>query len=259
VPRQLSLRINLNDDATFENFYVCNAVTGLAPVAQQVIEVVKTSLSPDSRSSCSSSLYSSSLPGKNSLEPFVYLWGSTGSGVSHLLQASCHWCSSQGRSAQYLPLAALQGYPPAELLENLEQLSLICLDDVQVVAGNRQWEQVLFDFYNRVRQAGGCLLAGANCPARELPLDLPDLQSRFAWGPVFQLPALGDEDKKLILQFRAERRGMLLTDEVAHYLINRAARGMNELMRCLDTLEDISLQEGRKLSIPFVKQVFGFQ
>ena len=185
-----------------------------------------------------------------------------------MLQASCHWISAQrdsdqdsatqGMLAQYLPLDELQDYSPQDLLENLEQLPLTCLDNIQVIAGNPEWEQALFDLYNRVRQAGTCLLVGANQAPRELPLALLDLQSRFGWGPVFQLPVPDDEEKIAILQFRAARRGMSLNDEVASYLINRSGRGMAELMGCLDRLEEVSLQEGRKLSVPFVKQVFNF-
>lgn len=234
MPEQLSLRINLNDDATFENFFLQQYDS-----KHQAVTVLQDQL-------CSEG------------ESFIYLWGASGSGVSHLLQASCHQASAKGLSAQYLPLGELLGYPPQQLLENLEQLSLLCLDDLQVIAGNRNWEEALFCLYNRIKDVGGRLLLGANCSARELPLQLPDLQSRFGWGPVFQLLASNDDEKKAILQFRASRRGMDLNEDVAQYLISRAARNMGELMDCLDKLEEVSLQESRKLSIPFVKQVFKF-
>ena len=234
MPEQLSLRINLNDDATFENFFLQPQDS-----RHQIVTVLQDQF-------CSNG------------ESFIYLWGTSGSGVSHLLQASCHQASSQGQTAQYLLLGELLDYPPQQLLENLEQLSLVCLDDLQVVAGNQQWETELFNLYNRIREAGGHLLLGANCSARELPLQLPDLQSRFGWGPVFQLPSVNDEEKTEILQFRASRRGMELSDDVAQYLIHRAARGLGELMSCLETLDEASLEAKRKLSIPFVKQVFGW-
>ena len=232
MPQQLSLRINLNDEATFENFFLQEQDSN-----RQVATVLRDQL----------------LSGE---QPFIYIWGASGSGVSHLLQASCHQASTQGLSAQYLPLGELLDYPPEQLLENLEQLSLVCLDNVQEVSGNSEWEKGLFDLFNRIRQVEGCLLLGADCSARELPLELPDLQSRFGWGPVFQLSSSNDDEKLRILQFRASRRGMELGDDVARYLINRAARGLGELIHCLDILEDTSLQERRKLSIPFIKQVF---
>lgn len=234
MPEQLSLRINLNDDATFENFFLQQRDS-----RHQVVTVLQDQF-------CSEG------------ESFIYLWGASGSGVSHLLQASCHQASAKGLSAQYLPLGELLDYPPQQLLENLEQLSLVCLDDLQVIAGNQPWETALFGLYNRIRETGGCLLLGANCSVRELPLQLPDLQSRFGWGPVFQLPEANDEEKIAILQFRASRRGMELGGDVAQYLINRTARGLGELMGCLETLDEASLEAKRKLSIPFVKQVFGW-
>jgi DnaA family protein len=234
VAQQLSLRINLNDDATLDNFFLQKQDTN-----HQTVTVLREQL----------------LSGD---QPFVYLWGALGSGVSHLLQASCHQASAQGLSTQYLPLAELLDYPPEQLLENLEQLNLVCLDDVQVTAGRADWERALFDLYNRIKDANGCLLLGADCSAREMPLQLPDLQSRFGWGPVFQLSSSDDEKKRQILQFRASRRGMELNDDVALYLTNRTVRGLGELMHCLDILEEASLEAGRKLSIPFVKQVFGF-
>ncbi|MEH6468908.1 MAG: DnaA regulatory inactivator Hda [Porticoccus sp.] len=232
MPRQLSLSINLNDDATFENFFLLDQ-----DHKSQVIALLRRQL----------------MSGE---ESFVYLWGPQDSGISHLLQASCHRAAANGLQVQYLPLAELLDYPPHQLLENLEHMPLICLDDIQLVAGRPVWEEALFSLYNRVRQANGRLLVGADCAPRELPLQLPDLQSRLGWGPVFQLQASDDDVKTLILQFRASRRGMELGDDVARFLINRTARDLSGLMACLDTLEGASLEARRKLSIPFVKQVF---
>lgn len=231
---QLSLPIKLNDAATFENFLVAQG---------------------DSRQLLLTLLRDQWPYGK---EPIIYLWGNRGSGVSHLLQASCHAASDRGLSVQYLPLSAMLEYPPTDLLDELEQLPLVCLDDIQLAAGRRDWEEALFGLLNRMRDTGSCLLVGGNVAPRELPLMLPDLQSRLGWGPVFQLETPGDVLREQVVQFRAMRRGMTLDDGVARFLVNRAARDLHGLMDCLDQLESRSLQDKRRLSIPFVKQVFGW-
>lgn len=234
VPRQLSLQIKLNDDATFENFLVQPGDS------KQFLIVLLRDLWPKGD------------------EPVMYLWGSRGSGVSHLLQASCHQAAEQGLPVQYLPLSELLDYPPEAVLAELEQLPQVVIDDVQAVAGLPHWEEELFSLFNRIRDAGTRLLVGGTAAPRELPLALPDLKSRLGWGPVFQLESPDDELREQILKYRAARRGMTLDDDVARFLVNRAARDLHGLMDCLDQLEKASMEAKRRLSIPFVKQVFGW-
>ena len=93
---------------------------------------------------------------------------------------------------------------------------------------------------------------------RDSGLTLPDLSSRLAWGVVFQLQNLDDQDKQQMLQLRAALRGLQLPDEVARYILSRGARGMGELFTALERLDQASLQAQHRLTIPFVKRVMGW-
>lgn len=188
-------------------------------------------------------------------ESIIYLYGAAGSGKSHLLQASCHL---SGASAMYLPLAELSAYCPEEVLQGIELLDLVCLDDVHRVLGRPDWEMALFNLYNRARQHDCRLLIAGNAAPRALAVELADLRSRLAWGIVFQLPAAGDEERVAILQFRAARRGLTLTNEVASYIVTRAPRQLDALLSLLEDLDRASLAEQRALSIPFIKRVYGW-
>lgn len=232
-PRQLSLGVSLNDEATFANFYLPSGGGNRQPVA-----ALEEQLEPDG-------------------EKLIYLWGAPGAGLTHLLQAACHRAYARERSAQYLPLKELAGFAPASLFEGLETLDLICLDSLGVVAGNPVWEEALFDLFNRVREAGGHLVFSAVCGPNELPMQLEDLRSRLNWGVVYQLQVLDDEEKQAALKMRARARGMEMSSEVAQFILSRAPRDMNDLFYLLNRLDERSLQEQRKLTIPFVKQVLG--
>jgi len=98
------------------------------------------------------------------------------------------------------------------------------------------------------------LVSGAAAP-RALSLDLADLRSRLSWGIVYQMAHYGDEDLEMILQYRAQRRGLPLPPEVARYIVLRAPRSLGPLLDLLDTLDQASLAQQRALSIPFVRQV----
>lgn len=141
-------------------------------------------------------------------DELIYLWGQPGVGRSHLLQAACLRVEERGELAVYLPLAEVAEYGPA-LLDNLEQSELVCLDDLDAVAGDATWEEALFHLFNRLRDAGRRLLLAADASPRELAIKLPDLQSRLSLALVFQLQQLSDEDKLRALQLRASRRGEL--------------------------------------------------
>lgn len=232
-PRQLSLGIQLDDDATFENFFI-------APdrANAQVIEVLTRQLSAAG-------------------EQTVFLWGGVGVGISHLLQAACHHAEVQGGSAQYLPLAELQAAEPAALLEGLESLDLVCLDDLQEVLGRADWERALFHFFNLMRDSGRRVLMGARNSPRQLPVALADLQSRLNWGLVYQVQPLDDDSKCAALQARASDLGLELSPEVARFILSRSARDSQKLFAALRLLDRVSLEEQRRLTIPFVKRVLG--
>tara|TARA_R110000772_G_scaffold236733_1_gene348522 strand:- start:81736 stop:82437 length:702 start_codon:yes stop_codon:yes gene_type:complete len=225
---QLALNMRLRDDATFASF--------LATAAHEPLLAALRG------------------QGLATGEPAIYLYGPHGGGKSHLLQAACHLIPD---NSSYLPLTELQAAPAAELLSGLERQGLVCIDDLDRVAGNPAWEEALFHFYNRARERGCRLLfAGRNSP-RQLAVTLDDLRSRLGWGPVFQLPAPDDEQLQAILQFRARCRGLDMPSEVGRFLVSRAPREMAALMQVLDRLDARSLADQRALTVPFVKQVLG--
>jgi len=186
-------------------------------------------------------------------EAYLYLWGAAGVGKSHLLHAVCQSIASLGKPVALLPLQYHDQYTPA-ILEGLENLALVCIDDIHAVAGKYDWEEALFHFFNRMHAKKTRLLVSASCPPAQLTMQLSDLKSRLTWGLVLQLRTGDDRQKMEVLQKRAQIRGMELNDEVGRFLITRYSRDMLSLMKLLDVLDEASLSEQRRLTIPFIKQ-----
>jgi DnaA family protein len=213
---QIPLQIKLNDAATFDNYLI----TG----NEQLVALL------------------------NSEEPFVYYWSKEATGKTHLAQAMCH----QQQNSIYLPLGETHQWQP-EIFEGLESFGLICLDDVEYLAGKSDWEEALFNLFNRVRDAGKKLRVSAQASPKSVGIELNDLLSRLTWGVTIQVEPLTDKDKVAALSLRAKQRGFDLPDEVASYLVNHCPRDMKNLFAILDRLDDASLQAQRKLTIPFIK------
>ena len=220
MSQQLTLGIRLRDEATFGNYFVS--------LNEQVVHNLQ-----------------------QQSEPYVFLFGDSGTGKSHLLQAACHEIGQKGLPAVYLPLAD-NDLKPA-MLDDLENMSLIALDDIQNVIGNEDWEYALFNLYNRVREKGVSMLVSSSLPLASLNIKLADLRSRLSWGPTFKLSGLSDKEKIYALQQRAKNRGLVLADDVMAYLLKRSPRDMNSLFVLFEKLDKASMVEKRKLTIPFIK------
>lgn len=184
----------------------------------------------------------------------LYLWGEQGSGKSHLLQATCKAAAKAGRTVAYVPLK-LFAKQPVTILDGLEAQQLVCVDDLDVVAGQRDWEEALFHLFNRLYDRGGITLFAARLSPRRLDMVLEDLRSRLSWGLVYPLRALGDEEKIMLLKQRAESRGFYLADEVLQFLMTRASRDLTSLLALLDRIDHASLAEQRRITVPFVKSL----
>jgi DnaA-homolog protein len=184
----------------------------------------------------------------------LYLHGPSGSGKTHLLSAACARVSERGERAAYVALGSL---PVGDMARPawMEGLDLLCIDDVQEAAGRSAWERGVMGLYDGASDAGAALvLAGRGSPG-SLGLTLPDLESRLAWGLVYHLEMLDDCDKHEVLMLRAKGRGIDLQPEVAEYLLCRYPRGMADLCRLLDRLDDGALVAQRRITIPFVRDI----
>lgn len=184
----------------------------------------------------------------------LLLWGGSGVGKSHLLQAAVRAAAERGAPSMYVPLAEALAYG-VEALEGLETLGALALDDLEVLAGRRAWEEKLFALYNRMQAVGGRLLVSASAAPRELPFALPDLGSRFAAALVYRLKSLSDDERRAALVAAAAGRGIHLPEAVATYLLRRVPRDWSALHAALDRLDAASLSAGRSLTVPFVREV----
>ena len=187
-------------------------------------------------------------------EQQIFIWGEQFIGKSHLLQATCQLAGSQKHSISYLPLSMMLQYS-ADVLEGLENIDLVCIDDVQLLEQQPSWQEKIFDLINRMREHKKAIVFSSSLPPNELDLGLEDLRSRLNWGPVIQIKPPNDEQKQQALQMRAQMRGFELPDAVAVFMLKNYSRDLTGLFEKLEQLDKASLMQQKRLTIPFVKQV----
>jgi DnaA family protein len=181
----------------------------------------------------------------------LWLWGRRGTGKTHLLQAACAAVGERGGTATYLDLD--DAGAPA-LLEGCEALDLVCLDGLECVSGDGEWNAAIFRLHTLMQDGTGRLYVASTAPPASLQFRLPDLRSRLLAAVVHQLRELDEEGQLEALERRAARRGLELPREAAAYLLHRLPRSMHSLCAVLDRLDEASLAAQRRLTIPFLRQ-----
>jgi len=182
-----------------------------------------------------------------------WLCGPASVGKTHLLQAVVARASKLGR-AGYFPLTEVAPLGIG-VLEGLSSLDCICLDDLDQVIGQLDWEKALFGLLREIQERDGSFVVAAKAPPALLPWSLRDLGSRFTAAAIFQLHELDEDDQAKALQLHAHVRGFELPDDTARWLQRRFPRDMRTLYDLLDTLDEAALVAQRRLTVPFIRSV----
>lgn len=176
----------------------------------------------------------------------VYLWGPSGSGKSHLLQALAGRCQAAGQTVGWFDPATAgpwQWHP---------DWSLVVLDACEGLDADQQHQA--FALFVEATGAGVQWAAAGRLP----PVDLPmreDLSTRLAWGHVFALQLLGEAESRAVLRRDADRRGIFLSDDVMDYLLTRFPRDLAHLGRVLARLDRYGLARSRRITVPLVRDM----
>ena len=185
-------------------------------------------------------------------ERFAYLYGGAGSGKTHLLESACYEALMGGKRVMYIDLRHQHQYTP-DMLAGLEGMELVCLDNIDAIAGYRPWEEGVFHLFNRLQAAGIPLLVTASAVPLQLSLCLPDLQTRLSIGVSCQVHALSDDERAQIVLQRAARMGLSLPASCLQYIMRHYERSMHPMLRLLDRITTLAFEQKKAITLSLVK------
>lgn len=142
----------------------------------------------------------------------IYLHGPTGSGRTHLMMAMAHALRHQRMNVVYARaetftqhvVSAIRAGEMRTFRQAYRDIDALLLDDVHVFSRKGATQEELFHTFNTLHVAGKQIILSAHCSPQELQLIEPRLVSRFEWGIVLPVEALGREGSAQALHAKAD-------------------------------------------------------
>lgn len=232
--------IAFNPDCTFEHFVTgpCNRLAHAAAVA--VSEHPGTAYNP------------------------LFIYGSVGSGKTHLLQAVCHALRRNCPEAQVLYISC-EGFL-SHFIEAVEQGALnqlrsvyravdaLVIDDIQFLAERERGQEELFHTFNALHQSKRQIILSANCLPSEIPGMEERLVSRFSSGVVALLDRPCLDTRMAILRSKAKLRCVEVPDEVIQFVGSCSGSNIREIEGALLKLDALSHSHGRGITLELARE-----
>ena len=224
-PKQLTFPWNKDNKSSFDSFYASKLNKHLLSLLQN-----------------------------NTFKDDLLIFGTKDSGKTYLLQALCNHFINQGKSSFYLPMKQAKELS-VDILESLESMELVCIDGIESIAGNKVWEIGLFNLINRSLNSENRLIFTSSKNIDVMNFELKDLDSRLRKIQSHELYALTDDEILSALKHIANLRSIELGSKEAQYLLTYANRNISDLVQILESLDQLSMEMKRKITIPLIKEV----
>ena len=224
-PKQLTFPWNKENKSSFDSFYTTK-------LNKQLLFLLKD----------------------EALKDDLLIYGAKDSGKTYLLQALCNQFNNQGKSSFFLPMRQAIELS-VDILDSLENIELVCIDGLESLVGNKAWEIGLFNLINRSFNSNNRLIFTSAQNIDDMNFELKDLDSRLRKIQSHELHSLADDDILYALKHIANLRCIELGSKEAQYLLTYADRNISDLVKILESLDQLSMEMKRRITIPLIKEV----
>ena len=224
-PKQLTFPWNKENKSSFDSFYTTK-------LNKQLLFLLKN----------------------EALKDDLLIYGAKDSGKTYLLQALCNQFNNQGKSSFFLPMRQAIELS-VDILDSLENIELVCIDGIESLVGNKAWEIGLFNLINRSFNSNNRLIFTSAKNIDGMNFELKDLDSRLRKIQSHELHSLADDEILYALKHIANLRCIELGSKEAQYLLTYADRNISDLVKILESLDQLSMEMKRKITIPLIKEV----
>ena len=154
----------------------------------------------------------------------------------------------------YLPLAEASQLD-AKILDGVEHMHIICVDDIDLIEGFKNWETAIFNLINNCQTSGCRLIFGSSKNSSAINFSLNDLKSRVRKIDQIEVFPISDSNLSSAFEEISKHRSIIIGDKELNYLLTYTERSISSLTNILNKLDELSIQQKRKITIPLIKEI----
>ncbi|KMQ49567.1 Chromosomal replication initiator protein DnaA [Chitinispirillum alkaliphilum] len=206
-------------------------------------------------------------PGKTSFNPLV-IYGGTGLGKTHLLQALGHFAQTEGTADHVVYLTSeeftnqyinyvVNKKDSTSFYKKFSDIDLLLIDDIQFFSKKPGTQKEFFRIFNKLLLDRKQIILSSDRPPDKIPDMMEHIINRFMGGLVADIQPPNLETRMAILRKKAEIDGLFLPPEVIQYIAGHITSNVRELEGTLIKLIASSSFTGRDITLEVAKELCG--
>lgn len=195
----------------------------------------------------------------------LFVFGSTGVGKTHLIQAIGIRIKEQNPRTRVL-------YVTARLFENqyttavrtnkvpdfinfYQSIDVLLIDDIQELAGKPGTQNTFYHIFNQLHNQGKQLVLSSDCRPVDMDGMVPRLISRFKWGMTVELEKPDYELRREVLAMKAAQDGLDIADDVLDFIAQNVTESIRDLEGIIVSLLAHATMLNQNITVDLAKAV----
>lgn len=197
----------------------------------------------------------------------VFIYGQSGLGKTHLMQAVGHANLQRdpGLNVLYATsehfinsfIESIHTKKSTDFRQMFRTVDILLLDDVQFLMGKERTQDELFHTFNALFDAGKKIVLTSDRPPRDLSTLEDRLRSRFEWGVIADMQPPDLETRIAILRHKTRQEGVVLNNEVVAYIAENVTSNIRELEGALKRIKVYAGLHDRPITVDAARDVLG--
>ena len=196
----------------------------------------------------------------------LFIYGSTGLGKTHLLQAIGHYVRQHSRrlTRRYVTsetfmndfIDSLRDKRIEGFKRRYRNYDVLLIDDIQFFEGKERIQEEFFHTFNSLYEGGAQIIISSDRPPREIATLEERLRSRFEWGLLTDVQPPDLETRIAILRKKVNTERIAVTDpEILTFIAGRVASNIRELEGALTRVVAFSSLTDRVMTVELAEHV----